>query len=126
MKHPRHPKRRRFKVEWVDKPVEKKLTFWSKFVAWFKKSFWDWSQLMNDIKRKAGRPKTPRKMPEPHRETIIVMMRYGGGVDDIAYQLGLEENDLIKYIKDSGLDKQLERRSWTWKAKRKSRRRIIK
>ena len=81
---------------------------------------------MNDTKRKAGRPKTPRKMPEPHRETIIVMMRYGGGVDDIAYQLGLEEDDLIKYIKDEGLDIKLERRSWTWKAKQKSRRRMIK
>ena len=81
---------------------------------------------MNDIKRGAGRPKTPRKMPAPHRETIIVMMRYGGGVDDIARQLGLVESDLIKYIKAEELDKKLERRSWTWKAKRKSRRRMIK
>lgn len=81
---------------------------------------------MGTYKNKVGRPKAIRRMPEPHRETIIVMMRYGGGVDNIARQLGLVESDLIKYIKDSGLDKQLERRSWTWKAKQKSRRRMIK
>ena len=81
---------------------------------------------MNNIKRGVGRPRSIRKLPGPHRETIIVMMRYGGGVDDIARQLGLEEDDLIKYIKDEGLDIKLERRSWTWKAKQKSRRRIIK
>ena len=43
------------------------------------------------------------------------MMRYGGGVDDIARQLGLVESDLVKYIKAEELDKKLERRSWTWK-----------
>ena len=41
MKRPRHPKRRRFKVEWVGKPVEKKVTFWRRFIIWFKKSFWE-------------------------------------------------------------------------------------
>lgn len=41
MKFPK--KRRKLKIVWGDKPVEKKLTFWSRFVEWFKKSFWDWS-----------------------------------------------------------------------------------
>ena len=39
----KYPKRKKFKIEWVDKPVEKKFTLWNRFVAWFKKSFWDWS-----------------------------------------------------------------------------------
>ena len=57
------------------------------------------------------------KLPGPHRETIIVMMRYGGSVDQIAQDLGIDENVLVKYIKDEELDKKLERRSWTWKRK---------
>lgn len=55
------------------------------------------------------------RLPAPHRETIIVMMRYGGSVDQIAQDLGIYEKVLVKYIKDEGLDKKLERRSWTWK-----------
>ena len=37
----RQVKKRRRKVEWVDKPIEKNLTFWDRFVIWFKKSFWE-------------------------------------------------------------------------------------
>ena len=55
------------------------------------------------------------RLPAPHRETIIVMMRYGGSVDQIARDLGIYEKVLVKYIKDEELDKKLERRSWTWK-----------
>ena len=55
------------------------------------------------------------RLPDPHKETIIVMMRYGGSVDQIAQDLGIYENVLVKYIKDEGLYKKLERRSWTWK-----------
>ena len=81
---------------------------------------------MKILRKRPGRPKAVPAAPAPHRETIIVMMRYGGGVDNIATQLGIKESELVKYIKAEGLDKQLERRSWTWKAKRKSRRRMIK
>jgi len=50
-----------------------------------------------------------------YRETIVVMMRYGGCVDKIARDLGMVEDDLVKYIRDEGLDVQLSRRSWRWK-----------
>lgn len=40
---PKYPKKRRFKIEWIEKPVEKELTLWDRFIIWFKKSFWDWS-----------------------------------------------------------------------------------
>lgn len=37
----RYPKKRRFRVEWIEKIVEKRPTFWRRFIIWFKKSFWD-------------------------------------------------------------------------------------
>merc|ERR1711964_523698 len=49
---------------------------------------------------------------DSNRETIIVMMRYGGAIDQIAEELGYSEQELVEYIKSSGLDKQLSRRSW--------------
>ena len=61
------------------------------------------------------RPPIEGKSPEAHKETIIVMMRYGGSVDNIATDLGLYEKVLVKYIKKEGLDKKMARRSWTWK-----------
>jgi len=56
---------------------------------------------------------------DSNRETIIVMMRYGGAIDQIAEELGYSEQELVEYIKSSGLDKQLSRRSWKWKAGKK-------
>ena len=50
-----------------------------------------------------------------YRETIVVMMRYGGCVDKIARDLGMEEDDLVRYIRDEGLDVRLSRRGWRWK-----------
>tara|TARA_Y100000310_G_scaffold137004_1_gene135890 strand:- start:1260 stop:1385 length:126 start_codon:yes stop_codon:yes gene_type:complete len=38
---PKYPKKKRFKIEWVDKPVKKKVTLWGRFIIWFKKSFWE-------------------------------------------------------------------------------------
>ena len=59
---------------------------------------------------------------DSNRETIIVMMRYGGAIDQIAEELGYSEQELVEYIKSSGLDKQLSRRSWKWKAGEKRKR----
>ena len=56
---------------------------------------------------------------------IIVMMRYGGAVDQIAEELGYSEQELVEYIKSSGIDKQLSRRSWKWKAGKKRIRNVI-
>tara|TARA_Y100000034_G_scaffold80863_1_gene96963 strand:- start:1078 stop:1371 length:294 start_codon:yes stop_codon:yes gene_type:complete len=50
-----------------------------------------------------------------YRETIVVMMRYGGCVDKIARDLGIVESDLVRYIREEGLDDQLSRRGWRWK-----------
>ena len=62
---------------------------------------------------------------ESYREVIIEMMRYGGAVDQIAVELKCSEQDLIHFIKSSGLDKLLSRRSWKWKAPGKWRRKVI-
>ena len=62
---------------------------------------------------------------DSNRETIIVMMRYGGAIDQIAEELGYSEQELVEYIKSSGLDKQLSRRSWKWKAGEKRKRKFI-
>ena len=51
-----------------------------------------------------------------YRETIVVMMRYGGCVDQIAKDLGMSEKRLVAYIRSEGLDVELGRRSWTWKS----------
>ena len=88
--------------------------------------FADYGSDKAKVRKRPGRPKREPSAPGPHRETIIVMMRYGGSGDVIASQLGIRENDLVKYIKDEGLDKLLERRSWKWKASRKFRRRMVK
>ena len=56
---------------------------------------------------------------DSNRETIIVMMRYGGAIDQIAEELGYSEQELVEYIKSSGIDKQLSRRSWKWTAGKK-------
>ncbi len=61
---------------------------------------------------------------DSNRETIIVMMRYGGAIDQIAEELGYSEQELVEYIKSSGLDKQLSRRSWKWKAGGKRKRNV--
>jgi len=62
---------------------------------------------------------------DSNRETIIVMMRYGGAVDQIAEELGYSEQELVEYIKSSSIDKQLSRRSWKWKAGKKRIRNVI-
>ena len=62
---------------------------------------------------------------DSNRETIIVMMRYGGAVDQIAEELGYSEQELVEYIKSSGIDKQLSQRSWKWKAGKKRIRNVI-
>ena len=62
---------------------------------------------------------------DSNRETIIVMMRYGGAIDQIAEELGYPEQELVEYIKSSGIDKQLSRRSWQWKAGKKRKRHVI-
>ena len=62
---------------------------------------------------------------DSNRETIIVMMQYGGAIDQIAEELGYSEQELVEYIKSSGLDKQLSRRSWKWKAGKKRKRKFI-
>ena len=62
---------------------------------------------------------------DSNRETIIVMMRYGGAVDQIAEELGYSEQELVEYIKSSGIDNQLSRRSWKWKAGKKRIRNVI-
>ena len=54
--------------------------------------------------------------PAVYRETIVVMMRYGGCVDQIAKDLGMSEKRLVAYIRSEGLDVELGRRSWTWKS----------
>ena len=60
-----------------------------------------------------------------YKDVIIEMMRYGGAVDQIADDLNCSEQDLVFYIKSSGIDKQLSRRSWKWKAPGKWRRKVI-
>jgi len=72
----------------------------------------------------AGRPKLPDRDPRQYRESILVMMRYGGAVDRIAKDLGLRESKLVKYIRDEGIDQLLARRSWVWKESRVKRRNI--
>ena len=62
---------------------------------------------------------------EGYREVIIEMMRYSGAVDQIADDLNCSEEDLVEYIKSSGIDKQLSRRSWKWKVTDKGKRRVI-
>ena len=62
---------------------------------------------------------------DSNREAIIVMMRYGGAIDQIAEELGYSEQELVEYIKSSGIDKQLSRRSWQWKAGKKRKRNVI-
>jgi len=57
-----------------------------------------------------------------YHETIIIMMRHGTSVDRIAKKLELPEKKLVTYIRKEGLDKQLARRSWTWKSNQKYRR----
>ena len=59
---------------------------------------------------------------DSNRETIVIMMRYGGAIDQIARELGYSEQELVEYIKSSGIDKQLSRRSWKWKAGEKRKR----
>ena len=59
---------------------------------------------------------------DSNRETNVIMMRYGGAIDQIARELGYSEQELVAYIKSSGLDKQLSRRSWKWKAGEKRKR----
>lgn len=54
--------------------------------------------------------------PAVYRETIVVMMRYGGCVDQIAKDLGMRESTLVDYIRLEGLDVELGRRSWRWKS----------
>ena len=63
---------------------------------------------------------------ESYREVIIEMMRYGGAVDQIADDLNCSEPDLVFFIKSSGIDKQLSRRSWKWKAVDKRKRNFAK
>ena len=60
-----------------------------------------------------------------YKDVIIEMMRYGGAVDQIADDLNCSEEDLVHFIKSSGIDKQLSRRSWKWKATDKGKRRVI-
>ena len=62
---------------------------------------------------------------EGYREVIIEMMRYGEAVDQIADKINCSEEDLVCFIKSSGLDKQLSRRSWKWKVTDKGKRRVI-
>ena len=62
---------------------------------------------------------------EGYREVIIEMMRYSGAVDQIADDLNCSEEDLVHFIKSSGIDKQLSRRSWKWKVTDKGKRRVI-
>ena len=61
-------------------------------------------------------------MIDQYREAIIIMMRHGTSVDCIAKKLELPEKKLVTYIRKEGLDKQLARRSWTWKSNQKCRR----
>jgi hypothetical protein len=61
--------------------------------------------------------------PAVYRETIVVMMRYGGCVDQIAKDLGMSEGRLVDYIRLEGLDVELGRRSWRWKSKSGKKRR---
>jgi hypothetical protein len=61
-----------------------------------------------------------------YKDIIIEMMRYGGAVDQIADDLNCSEQDLVFYIKSSGIDKQLSRRSWKWKAADKRKRNFAK
>ena len=60
--------------------------------------------------------------PAGDHEIIIIMMRHGTSVDCIAKKLELPEKKLVTYIRKEGLDKQLARRSWTWKSNQKYRR----
>ena len=62
---------------------------------------------------------------DSNRETIVIMMRYGGAIDQIARELGYSEQELVEYIKSSGIDKQLSRRSWKWKAGEKRKRNAV-
>ena len=61
-----------------------------------------------------------------YHDIIIEMMLYGGAVDQIAADLNCSEQDLVSYIKSSGIDKQLSRRSWKWKAADKRKRNFAK
>ena len=51
-------------------------------------------------------------------------MRYGQAIDMIARDLGIPEEKLVEYIKSEGIDKQLARRPWKWKADKPRRRRM--
>ena len=62
---------------------------------------------------------------DSYKDFIIVVMRHGGSVDQIAKDLGYSEQELVEYIKSSGIDKQLSRRSWKWKAGKKRKRKFI-
>ena len=61
-----------------------------------------------------------------YKDVIIEMMRYGGAVDQIADDLNCSEPDLVFFIKSSGIDKQLSRRSWKWKATGKWKRNFVR
>ena len=61
---------------------------------------------------------------DSYKDFIIVVMQHGGSVDQIAKDLGYSEQELVEYIKSSGLDKQLSRRSWKWKAGEKRKRNV--
>ncbi len=62
---------------------------------------------------------------DSYKDFIIVVMRHGGSVDQIAKDLRYSEQELVEYIKSSGIDKQLSRRSWQWKAGKKRKRNVI-
>ena len=67
-----------------------------------------------------GKRTWKKKAPVPSlgafKETIIVMMRYGSAVDQIARDLDYPEKVVVDFIKSEGIDVLLSRRSWRWKA----------
>lgn len=74
---------------------------------------------------KSGRPRSIEPNPEIYRETMVMMMRYGNNVDQIARDLGMQETTLVNFIKKEGIDKDLSRRSWKWKSTGPRRNRIV-
>jgi hypothetical protein len=60
---------------------------------------------------------------ESYEEAIIIMMRYGGSIENIAIKLKVPYEYLLGFLNNKGIITQLKNRSWTYKGKpkRKSR-----
>ena len=71
--------------------------------------------------------KTPKReiSLEPYHESIILMLRYGKSVERISKDLAVNEDRIVTYIKESGIEHRMRNRSWAYKEEKVRRKHMV-